>query len=42
MATVDGGRQQGSAGLIEKACHLPAPREPRCLVRPEGDSAFAV
>ena len=38
----DRGHGQAFAGLIEKACHLPAPREPRCLVRPEGDSPFAV
>ena len=35
VATCDGGHEQGFAGLIEKVCHLPVPREPRCLVRPD-------
>ena len=42
MAIGDEGRGKDLARLIEKACHLPSPREPRCLVHPEGDSTIAV
>ena len=42
MATDDDGHEQDFAGLIGKACNLPASQEPRCLVHPEGDRPFAV
>ena len=45
LGVIGGGRRkQGLAGLIDKDCLLPAPREPitfRCLLGPGADIPFA-